>query len=61
MLGCGICGGVGCRQRALAAGLEGEDCCVMRIRESGVECEDSGTAPCIITPGKDIRLDSRCR
>ena len=61
MLGCGTCGGVGCSQRARAAGLKAGDCCVTRIRASGVNCEGSGTAPCIITRGKDIRLDSRCR
>ncbi|CAM9850942.1 unnamed protein product [Ascophyllum nodosum] len=48
-LGCGTCGGPGCGRRANMAGLNAADCCVTRIRASGVYCEDSGTAPCIIT------------
>ena len=60
-LGCGTCGGEDCRQRAREAGLEAGDCCATRIRASGVYCEDSGTAPCIITRGKGIILDSRRR
>lgn len=51
--GCGTCGGSGCNQRAREAGLTSEDCCITTIEESGVFCEDSGTAPCIFGGGKN--------
>ena len=47
-LGCGTCGGPGCGKRGAADGLTAADCCVSRIRRSGVFCDVSGTAPCII-------------
>ena len=47
-LGCGTCGGPGCGSRGAADGLTAEDCCAWRIRDSGVFCDVSGTAPCII-------------
>ncbi|CAM9760210.1 unnamed protein product [Ascophyllum nodosum] len=47
-LGCGICDAKGCVARARDAGLTKEDCCVSRIKTSGVFCDVSGTAPCII-------------
>lgn len=50
---CGACGGSGCSQRARVAGLTSDDCCVTRINESGVYCDESGTAPCIIGEGED--------
>ena len=34
--------------RAREAGLTADDCCVGRILDSDVFCDDSGTAPCII-------------
>ena len=42
------CGGAGCGIRAREAGLTADDCCVGRIMDSDVFCDDSGTAPCII-------------
>eukprot|EP00752_Nemacystus_decipiens_P001722 g1665.t1 len=43
-LSCGECAGEGCALRP--GGLS--DCCGGTIKESGVFCEDSGEAPCII-------------
>lgn len=51
-LECGRCGGRLCRHRAENAGLEAADCCVQRINESGVYCDESWTAPCIINSGE---------
>lgn len=48
---CGICGGDGCRKRAEAAFLTPEDCCATNIEASGVYCDDSQSAPCIIDSG----------
>ncbi|CAN0465773.1 unnamed protein product, partial [Ascophyllum nodosum] len=45
---CVTCGGAGCGMRAREAGLTADDCCVGRIMDSDVFCDDSGTAPCII-------------
>ena len=45
---CGTCGGSGCGSRAQAAGLTAADCCVGRIRDENVYCDDSEVAPCII-------------
>lgn len=50
---CGACGGSGCSQRARVVGLTSDDCCVTRIGESGVYCDDSGMAPCIIGESED--------
>ena len=47
-LGCGTCGGRGCGRRGAADGLTAADCCTSRIRRSGVFCDDTLTAPCII-------------
>lgn len=52
-LDCGTCGGSGCNRRAREAGLTSKDCCITAIEESGVLCEDSGTAPCIFGEGKN--------
>ena len=47
---------MGCSSRAAAAGLTGEDCCIGRIRDSNVACDDSGEAPCLIDTGKRFKL-----
>ena len=49
---CETCGGAGCRNRARAVGLTSDDCCVQRISDSGVYCDDSETAPCIVRDGE---------
>ncbi|CAM9879724.1 unnamed protein product, partial [Ectocarpus fasciculatus] len=43
-LGCGTCGGVGCSTRE---GLDGDDCCTVNIAANGIQCADSGAAPCM--------------
>ena len=48
---CGTCGGSGCGSRAQAAGLTAADCCVGRITDENVYCDDSEVAPCIIGSG----------
>lgn len=45
--GCGSCGGLGCSTLYLPD-YNASDCCVINIENSGVMCEDSGTAPCIL-------------
>lgn len=45
---CGTCGGKNCDGRADAASLTPDDCCAQNIRASGVYCDDSQSAPCII-------------
>ncbi|CAN0355754.1 unnamed protein product [Ascophyllum nodosum] len=52
-LGCGTCGGTGCGEHGRDEGLTAEDCCTSRISESGVYCENSGNAPCIIGEDED--------
>ena len=47
---CGTCGGSGCGSRG--QDLTADDCCVGRIRDANVYCDDSGTAPCIINSGE---------
>lgn len=49
--GCGVCGGVGCTPANTSA-LTAGDCCASEIVESGVFCDVSGAAPCIVTTGK---------
>lgn len=49
--GCGTCGGTGCSKRARQAGLLPDDCCISRISDSEVYCNDTGMAPCIIGGG----------
>ena len=49
---CGTCGGSGCGSRARAAGLTADDCCIGRIRDANVFCDDSGTAPCLVSTGE---------
>ena len=49
---CGTCGGAGCRSRAEAVGLTSEDCCVQRISDAGVYCDDTETSPCIVNSGE---------
>lgn len=49
--GCGVCGGVGCTP-ANTSSLTAADCCASEIIESGVFCETSGAAPCIVTTGE---------
>ena len=51
---CGTCGGVGCGDRAKAAGLTADDCCVGRIFASGTSCDDSEAAPCIVDNGESF-------
>lgn len=51
-LECGTCGGKGCKDGDQSAGLSADDCCAGRIRDSGVMCDVSGTAPCTIVAGK---------
>lgn len=48
-LACGQCGGAGCSR---AGGLTSADCCEGGVQASGVLCEVSGAAPCIIDAGK---------
>lgn len=43
-LSCGTCGGRGCGSRPGGS----SECCRGRIKASGVYCDDSGAAPCII-------------
>lgn len=44
---CGdVCGGTSCED------VDHENCCSGGIEESGIYCDDSGTAPCIIIIGK---------
>lgn len=46
---CGdACGGEGCGS---IAGASSGDCCAADIMAAGVLCSDSGSAPCLITPG----------
>ncbi|CAN0056993.1 unnamed protein product [Pylaiella littoralis] len=47
-LGCGQCGGTGCGSSGKANGLDGDSCCGGGIKDSGILCSDSGSAPCII-------------
>ena len=49
---CGTCGGSGCGSRTQAAGLTADDCCVGRIRDADVYCDESEAAPCIIGSGE---------
>lgn len=49
---CGTCGDAGCRDRAEAVGLDADDCCAQRISDSGVHCDDSEAAPCIVNNGE---------
>lgn len=51
---CGVCGGVGCTP-ANTSTLTAGDCCTTEISESGVFCDVSGAAPCILTTGKRER------
>lgn len=46
--GCGICGGYDCHEQAREAALTPDDCCVTNIIASGVYCDDSQSAPCIM-------------
>ena len=50
--GCGTYGGAGCRDRAEAVGLTADDYCTKRSSDSGMYCDDSETAPCIIGSGE---------
>lgn len=52
--GCSPCAGSGCSMNSLPLG--GDDCCGTQIKESGVYCDDSGTAPCIIGSDPDGKL-----
>lgn len=45
MAGCGQCGGSGCGS---IDGYTADECCEGNIESSGVLCEDSEEAPCII-------------
>ncbi|CAN0254059.1 unnamed protein product [Pylaiella littoralis] len=47
-IGCGQCGGPGCTTSGAAAGLGSGDCCGGPIKSSGVYCDDTNEAPCII-------------
>ena len=57
---CGRCGGSDCRTGAENVGLTADDCCVGKIEEAGIYCDDSGTAPCILSgSGSGERYMSR--
>eukprot|EP00752_Nemacystus_decipiens_P008767 g7823.t1 len=45
---CEACGGPGCTP-ANTSSLTANDCCVTEILESGVQCSDTGAAPCILS------------
>ena len=48
---CGVCGGTGCS----TAGGDGYDhthCCVTSIESSGLMCDETGAAPCILEDGE---------
>lgn len=47
-IGCTQCGGPGCGVAGVAAGLGASDCCGGIIKASGVYCDDTNTAPCIV-------------
>ncbi|CAN0255216.1 unnamed protein product [Pylaiella littoralis] len=47
-LGCGECGGSKCGKAGTAAGLGADACCGGAIKDSGVYCDDTYQAPCII-------------
>lgn len=47
-LNCGLCGGSTCAAAGTAAGLGASACCGGGIKNSGVYCDDSKAAPCII-------------
>ncbi|CAN0056924.1 unnamed protein product [Pylaiella littoralis] len=47
-LGCGTCGGPDC---STAGGLGKSSCCGGTIKDSGILCSESGSAPCIIDAG----------
>lgn len=48
---CGQCGGPGC-DPGNSSTLTAADCCSSEIEQSGVLCDVTGTAPCIITTGE---------
>ena len=59
-VGCGACAGSGCASRPGGS----SECCGGAIKSSGVYCDDSGAAPCIIgsaPPGEPIFLRGRVR
>lgn len=49
---CGGCGGKGCSKR-------GDGCCTSDIKDSGVKCSSSKSAPCVIDTDRvgEIRED----
>ena len=49
---CGTCGGTGCLN--LSGGPD--DCCTAAILASGVTCDDSGAAPCILSDVEGVLL-----
>ena len=53
---CGRCGGVGCSSRAADFGLGADDCCIGTIMDSGMPCDETMEAPCIIDFGERLWL-----
>lgn len=47
-LECGQCGGAGC---STVLGLGANVCCESAVQTSGVLCDETNKAPCIIDPG----------
>lgn len=43
-----MCGGVGCARFASELGFTKDHCCTSAIKESGVMCNETAAAPCII-------------
>ena len=56
-IGCSQCTGKGCGSAGAAFGLGADDCCGSNIKDSGVYCDDTNEAPCIIgsAPGKPLK------
>ena len=47
---------MGCSSRAADFGLGADDCCIGSIMDSGVSCNDTMEAPCIIDLGERLWL-----
>ena len=47
---------MGCSSVAADAGLGADDCCIGSIMDSGVSCNDTMEAPCIIDLGERLWL-----